>query len=97
MSQNIPHLLVHNKKDNVGVVAVENLAAGQDMLCVNTEDNSEFSLRAAENAPLGHKIALADLAPGDSAVKYGEDIGQITKPVQKGAHVHIHNLKTKRW
>lgn len=97
MSKNIPHLLVHHKKDNVGVVVVENLAAGDDMRCVITEDDSEFSLRAAEAAPLGHKIALADLNPGDAAYKYGEDIGKITAPVQKGAHVHVHNLKTKRW
>lgn len=97
MSKNIPHLLVHHKKDNVGVVVVENLAAGTEMRCVVTEDDSEFSLRAADAAPLGHKIALADLRAGDAAVKYGEDIGKITAPVQKGAHVHVHNLKTKRW
>lgn len=95
--ENIPHLLVHCRKDNVGVVAVENLAAGTEMRCVVTEDDSEFLLRAAETAPLGHKIALADLRPGDSARKYGEDIGKITASVQKGGHVHVHNLKTKRW
>ena len=30
-------------------------------------------------------------------IKYGEDIGRIVAPVAKGEHVHIHNLKTKRW
>ncbi|MGI9305720.1 MAG: UxaA family hydrolase, partial [Gammaproteobacteria bacterium] len=75
----------------------EDLAAGTEMRCVITEDDSEFSLRAVETAPLGHKIALADLQPGDTAFKYGEDIGKITAPVSKGGHVHVHNLKTKRW
>ena len=37
-----PQLLVHDKKDLVGVVVVEDLKAGTDMLCVVTADNSSF-------------------------------------------------------
>jgi (2R)-sulfolactate sulfo-lyase subunit alpha len=29
--------------------------------------------------------------------KYGCEIGRIIQPVKAGAHVHTHNLKTKRW
>jgi (2R)-sulfolactate sulfo-lyase subunit alpha len=47
--------------------------------------------------PIGHKIALKDLKSGDTAIKYGEDIGKFVADVEKGAHVHTHNLKTKRW
>jgi (2R)-sulfolactate sulfo-lyase subunit alpha len=93
----IPQLLVHNPRDNVGVVVVEGLKAGTDMLCVVTENDSSFRLTARANVPIGHKIALADLKPGDTAIKYGEDVGKIVAPVAKGAHVHTHNLKTKRW
>ena len=92
-----PQLLVHHNKDNVGVVVVEDLAAGDEMLCVITEDNSEFTLVAKNAAPLGHKIALADLQSGDTVYKYGEDIGIMREAATKGAHVHVHNLKTKRW
>ncbi len=92
-----PHLLVHNKKDNVGVVVAEDLRGGDEMLCVVTEDDSDFRLTALHSVPLGHKIALAELAAGDAAIKYGEDIGAVTKAVAKGGHVHTHNLKTKRW
>jgi (2R)-sulfolactate sulfo-lyase subunit alpha len=92
-----PHLLVHDRKDNVGVVVVEDLAAGTDMLVVVTEDNSDFHLKAKETVPIGHKIALADLKAGDTVIKYGEDIGKVIAPIVKGAHVHTHNLKTKRW
>ena len=35
-----PQLLVHHAEDNVGVV--EDLKAGTEMLCVVTEDNSDF-------------------------------------------------------
>jgi len=92
-----PHLLVHNHDDNVGVVVVEDLSAGTDMLCVVTQDNSDFHLTAKADVPIGHKIALQDLAVGDTVIKYGEDIGKVVAPIGKGEHVHIHNLKTKRW
>ena len=92
-----PHLLVHAHKDNVGVVVVEDLTAGTDMLCVITEDNSDFHSVANQDVPIGHKIALADLAVGDTVIKYGQDIGRVVAPIKKGDHVHTHNLKTKRW
>jgi (2R)-sulfolactate sulfo-lyase subunit alpha len=88
---------VHDKRDNVGVVVVEELKAGTAMLCVVTEDNSDFRLTVLHDVPIGHKVALADLAVGDTVVKYGQDIGRIVAPVAKGEHVHVHNLKTKRW
>ncbi|MDA8052228.1 MAG: UxaA family hydrolase [Rhodospirillales bacterium] len=93
----IPQLLVHSPKDNVGVVVVEGLKAGTDMLCVITENDISFRLKAAADVPIGHKIALKDLKVGDTAIKYGEDIGRIVAGVPKGSHVHVHNLKTKRW
>lgn len=97
MTKTPPQLLVHHKADNVGVVVVEGLRAGADMLCVITEDNSDFRLVAKHDAPIGHKIALTDLPKGARAVKYGQDIGIITAPVARGEHVHTHNLKTARW
>lgn len=93
----IPQLLVHEPKDNVGVVVVEGLSAGTDMLCVVTADNSDFRLTSLGDVPIGHKVALRDLAVGDTVFKYGEDIGKVVKPIRKGEHVHTHNLKTKRW
>lgn len=93
----MPHLLVHNQKDNVGVVVVEGLKAGTEMLCVVTADNSSFHLTAIADVPIGHKIALRELAEGDTAIKYGEDVGKIVAAVKKGGHVHTHNMKTKRW
>ena len=92
-----PQMLVHNPKDNVGVVVVEDLKANTDMLCVVTEDDSDFRLTVQQDIPIGHKVALKALAVGDTVVKYGEDIGRVVKPIAKGEHVHVHNIKTKRW
>ena len=93
----IPQLLVHDHDDNVGVVVVEGLTDGTEMLCVITHDDSDFKLTARADVPIGHKIALKDLNEGDTIIKYGEDIGKMVASVEKGGHVHVHNLKTKRW
>ena len=103
----IPQLLVHDRKDNVGVVVVEGLKAGTDMLCVVTEDNSDFRLVVNDlvpdrhivihDVPIGHKVALQNLSDGETAIKYGQDIGRFVADIPKGNHVHTHNLKTKRW
>ena len=63
----------------------------------STEDNSDFTITTRDDVPIGHKIALTDLAEGDTAIKYGVDIGRVIADTRKGEHVHTHNLKTKRW
>lgn len=96
-SHRTPHLLVHDHRDNVGVVVVENLEAGTELFVVVTEDNSEMRAVNNQDVPIGHKVALKDLAVGDTVIKYGQDIGRVVAPIRKGDHVHTHNLKTKRW
>ncbi len=92
-----PHLLVHHPDDNVGVVVVEDLSSGTEMLGVVTHDDTDFRLTAKADIPIGHKVALKDLKPGDTVIKYGEDIGKMVGDAPRGGHVHTQNLKTKRW
>ena len=92
-----PHLLAHSPQDNVAVAVIEGLKAGTAAFGVITEDNSTFEVDVRHDIPIGHKVALTDLKAGDTAVKYGQDIGKVIKDVAKGEHVHVHNVKTKRW
>ena len=92
-----PHLLIHDKKDSCGVVVVEGLKAGTNMFCVIIEDDSTTHLTAKQDVPIGHKVALKDLKSGETVWKYGEDIGITTANVGQGEHLHVHNMKTKRW
>jgi (2R)-sulfolactate sulfo-lyase subunit alpha len=92
-----PHLLVHEQKDTVGVVVVENLKAGTDMLAVITHDDKDFRLTAKMDIPIGHKVALTNIKKGETIWKYGQDIGIAKADIGKGEHVHVHNVKTKRW
>ena len=92
-----PHFLVHSPKDNVGVVVIEGLETGTDMLGVITENDTTLNLKSEADIPIGHKVALTDLKTGDTIIKYGQDIGKMVADAGPGDHVHVHNLKTKRW
>jgi (2R)-sulfolactate sulfo-lyase subunit alpha len=91
------HFIVHDKADTVGVVVVEDVQPGKDVTGWIMETNETITLKALDAVPLGHKIALQDLKTGDTVLKYGHDVGRIVAEVGKGRHVHVHNLKTKRW
>lgn len=92
-----PHFLVHSPKDTVGVIVIEDLKAGTEMLGLITEDDTTFTLTAKHDIPIGHKIALGDITNGDTIMKYGYDIGKAVANIGKGEHAHVHNIKTKRW
>ena len=57
----------------------------------------EDNIQSVDEIPLGHKIAMLDLNEGDTILKYGHDIGKVVKSIKKGEHVHVHNVKTKKW
>ena len=92
-----PHLLIHDPADNVGVVVVEGVAAGQELLGVQLVGDTDFRVVTPHDIPIGHKVALADLADGQDVIKYGEVVGRMVAPARRGDHVHTHNMKTKRW
>ena len=92
-----PDFLVHDAVDSVGVVVVETVAAGATLTGLSLETGESLSIEARAAIPLGHKIALKDLGEGETVLKYGHDIGRIVAAVQAGDHVHVQNMKTKRW
>jgi (2R)-sulfolactate sulfo-lyase subunit alpha len=89
--------LVHAESDTVGVVVVEDAASGQELNGWVMETDGTITVKAMDDIPLGHKIALGDIRGGDTVLKYGQDIGKASTDISKGRHVHVHNLKTKRW
>ena len=92
-----PDLIIHDEKDNVGVVVIETTKKGQDCNAWIMENVKSIKVPSLNEVPLGHKIALQDLKEGDTILKYGHDIGKVVKSIKKGEHVHVHNVKTKKW
>ena len=90
-------IIIHDKKDNVGVVVIEKITPNQDCNCWIMENDDSTKIQSKNEISLGHKIAMADLKEGDTIIKYGHDIGKVVKDIKKGEHVHVHNVKTKKW
>ena len=57
-------------------------------MIINPKDNVEVNLTD------GHKYALCEINSGENIIKYGFPIGHATKDIQKGEHVHTHNMAT---
>jgi (2R)-sulfolactate sulfo-lyase subunit alpha len=89
--------LVHATSDTVGVVVVEDALSGRELTGWIMETDETITVKALEDIPLGHKLALNEIKSGDTIIKYGHDIGRATAGIPKGRHVHVHNLRTKRW
>ena len=91
------HCVLHEEKDSVAVVVVEGIQAGQDMTALILDDDRTITIKANAAIPIGHKVAVKDMATGDTVMKYGTDIGKVVAPIAIGDHAHVHNIKTKRW
>jgi (2R)-sulfolactate sulfo-lyase subunit alpha len=61
------------------------------------DEDRNIGITAKQDIPIGHKVALRDMAVGDTIYKYGVDIGRVVAPTKVGEHAHVHNIKTKRW
>ena len=97
MSTSPPDFLVHDEKDAVGVVVVENIDAGQRLSGWIMDADKTIDVTVNHAIPLGHKFALRAINNGDSVLKYGENIGHAVADIATGDHVHVHNLKTSKW
>lgn len=79
------------------MAVAEGIEAEHELTGWLMDGDRTLTIRARDPIPLGHKIALAEIAAGDSIIKYGHDIGRAIAPIGRGRHVHVHNVKTRRW
>jgi (2R)-sulfolactate sulfo-lyase subunit alpha len=91
------HFVLHDAKDTVAVVVVEGVKAGMELAGWIMDEDKPASVVARQDIPIGHKVALKDMNPGDTVWKYGIDMGKVVAPIKAGEHAHVHNIKTKRW
>ena len=91
------HFVLHDAGDTVAVVVVEGVTAGKTLSGWIMDEDRMTTVQALQDIPIGHKVALKDMASGDTVVKYGIDMGKVVAPIKAGEHAHVHNIKTKRW
>lgn len=85
-------IMLHS--DDGVATALRPLKAGETIRLRRGEQVEQ--LRAAEDIPLCHKLAVKDHAAGDTVLKYGEAIGRASADIAVGHWVHVHNLKSAR-
>ena len=93
----VPDFLVHDERDDAGVVVVEGVEAGQVLRGWLMDTDSSVEIKTLQPIPLGHKVALRDIADGADVIKYGETIGRADADIPAGSHLHVHNTKTRKW
>lgn len=91
------HCVLHDPNDSVAVVVTEDIKAGQQLTALILDENRTIQIPCAADILLGHKVAMKDMAIGDTVIKYGVDIGKVVAAIKTGEHAHVHNIKTKRW
>lgn len=91
------HFVVHEEGDSVGTIVVEGVNRGDALTGWVMEQDKTMTLSTLGAIPIGHKVALRDLNKDDTVIKYGVDIGRAVAPIKAGEHLHVHNVKTKRW
>ena len=91
------HFVLHDARDTVAVVVVEGVKAGMTLNGWIMDEDRMITIEARQDIPIGHKIALKDMAVDSTVIKYGIDMGRVVAPVKAGEHAHVHNIKTKRW
>ena len=91
------HAVLHASHDNVAVAVAEGITSGMQLNAWVMDDDKTLSVECRQDIPIGHKVALKDMAVGDTIYKYGIDIGKVVQPIKAGEHAHVHNIKTKRW
>jgi altronate dehydratase small subunit len=83
----MPRAFQIQSEDNVATLMDDAPAGAVEILGAGNA-----AITAVENIARGHKIALKEIATNEAVIKFGVRIGHATRPIQRGAWVHLHNV-----
>jgi altronate dehydratase small subunit len=86
--------IMMNKDDNVATV-LKSVKKGETIAVISTDNKVIKNIEAGEEIAAGHKTAVTAIGRGETVLKYGESIGAAVDMIDKGMHVHIHNVRSK--
>lgn len=95
MADTNPDFLAHVDGDAVAV-AVRDVEPGSAQVNYLDERAPE-TVEVKEPVPLGHKVALKDVAAGADVIEYGLRVGIASAEITRGDYVHTHNVRSARW
>lgn len=84
-----------NSMDNVATV-MNSVSPEQEVEVVDKDGVIKIRLKAKDAINFGHKIALKNIRKGELVYKYGFVIGKALIDINRGQHVHIHNIESQK-
>jgi (2R)-sulfolactate sulfo-lyase subunit alpha len=90
-----PTFLAHRGGDHVAVAVVD--APKGTGHVVFLDGSQPIDVESNAEIPLGHKVALRDIAAGEDVIEYGVRIAIASADIKAGDYVHIHNVRSARW
>jgi altronate dehydratase small subunit len=91
----VKRAMMMNVEDNVAT-ALEKLKGGVPAMVILTSQEVFKELTPLKDIPFGHKLAVKQIRKDDQVLKYGQVIGNATKDIRPGDHVHVHNVMSNR-
>jgi altronate dehydratase small subunit len=85
------HLHVVEAADNVAT-ALRDVEAGETVSVAVGDE--ERTVEVSDDVEFGHKLAIEEIADGETIRKYGKSIGNATEAIPAGAWVHVHNVES---
>ncbi len=85
--------IIMDPKDNVATLLSD---VDKDDIVQARLGEKSTEEQVKEPIRFGHKFALSRIRKGKNVVKYGEIIGRATQDIDKGYHVHVHNVESLR-
>jgi len=89
-SNQINAILLQNK-DNV-ITTIDSITRGEQVYY--QKEGKTLDIRVVDDIPRFHKISLVEIQPREPVYKYGELIGEASRYIPQGSHVHDHNIRS---
>ena len=82
-------------EDNVATL-ISDVDAQSEIIVISSDGETVQRVRAENSIQLAHKLALTKIEKDADVIKYGEVIGRATQSIERGMHVHVHNVESRR-
>lgn len=83
-------VFIIDSNDNIATNVADEIPKGTEV------DIDGTLIKALDDIPYGHKLAIRSIRSGDKVVKYGLTIGSAVEDIEPGNHVHVHNVESNR-
>jgi altronate dehydratase small subunit len=86
--------IVMETYDNVATL-LSRASASDEVVTVSSTGEKLGQVVLSQSIPIGHKVAIQDIAEDSDIIKYGQVIGYAKEAIKKGDYVHVHNVGSK--